>query len=866
MYGTGLLATAILLGVARNASALVLDVTAFGAVPNDGAADAAAIMSAVAASGAGDTVLFPAGTYLITESIHPASGTTLAGVGRETTILRYIGAGFRPLIDLTDRSDVEVTTLTLDGNASRRAANGIIATNGSGHWLHDLSIRNFRKGEGFGPHGIHFAANVTDSLIADTVIDDIGTDSEWGAGMRFSHGSSRNRILRNTISRTGRGGILADNGSVDLVIQHNAVSGSGGEGLGIEIWDACDRVLIEDNIIDHWLSLNRSSGCAVRRNVIRDPTGIHKYIGLELAGGSNNLFSDNVVGAGQKLGVSVSTASPKDNVYWAFNTVGPAASWAVQLQGEDAGVTHHYFYGNTFRDTPVDNPNFAHSDPGHGFRMNGACYAITLDSNVIVDNAVDGIQFSGSGFDRLSFLDNSIARNAGDSVSGDPGAANLLWSGNTVISNGFDRDLASRGFSGPPPSADFTEVAFAVAGQPVPFANHSIAGTGALVRTLWDFGEGLPATEENPVHTFEKAGIYRVTLVVWDSSGLAARKERLVQVAAAADSGCAILDCRTAGDQCSYPSCSDASGQCEAIAKPEGTACDDELFCTSSDACSAGACSGSVRECSDGDRCTDDGCDEGAAICTHAPIPNCGPQSRLQQRCLVAMSRAYQKLAKVRAKVTAACISAGARGATDALACLSRDSVGKLAAAASKVQRASALRCTCQNCALPTFGYAADVTAAIASVEAADPMTAIDLFGASSTLGLIESGADASIARCQQGVHRSAQKVAAAHWSDFLGCLKNGLRGKVTPAEVQGESFVLVSELSTCLDQGPSRRTERARARLLGAAVGCSDAGVSFSSFGGACGVLATADGFAACLATAVESRAGQAMAAAHDL
>jgi len=87
----------------------------------------------------------------------------------------------------------------------------------------------------------------------------------WGAGIRLGHGSSRNRVEDNAISNTGRGGILCNDGSTDLVIRNNTVGGSGGEGLGIELWGGCHRSLVEDNQIDHWLSLDLSDYCAVRR-------------------------------------------------------------------------------------------------------------------------------------------------------------------------------------------------------------------------------------------------------------------------------------------------------------------------------------------------------------------------------------------------------------------------------------------------------------------------------------------------------------------------------------------------------------------------------------------------------------------------
>jgi len=107
----------------------------------------------------------------------------------------------------------------------------------------------------------------------------------------------------------------------------------------------------------------------VRRNVVRDTGGTFKYIGIELAGGSNDVFTDNVVGEGQQLGLSVSN-TVKDNVLWASNTVVGAATWGVQLQGDAAGVTHHYFYEHVSRHA-LNDSHAAYSGNGHGFRLNG---------------------------------------------------------------------------------------------------------------------------------------------------------------------------------------------------------------------------------------------------------------------------------------------------------------------------------------------------------------------------------------------------------------------------------------------------------------------------------------------------------------
>lgn len=62
-----------------------------------------------------------------------------------------------------------------------------------------------------------------------------------------------------------------------------------------------------------------------------------------------------------------------------------------------------------------------------------------------------------------------------------------------------------------------------------------------------------------------------------------------------------------------------AEAYCENMAVADGTACDDGQFCTVDDVCTAGVCSGEVRNCSDGVDCTVDSCDETNDVCVNTP-------------------------------------------------------------------------------------------------------------------------------------------------------------------------------------------------------------------------------------------------------
>lgn len=75
------------------------------------------------------------------------------------------------------------------------------------------------------------------------------------------------------------------------------------------------------------------------------------------------------------------------------------------------------------------------------------------------------------------------------------------------------------------------------AGETVLFdASESIDADGDVLRYGWDFGDGASGDGLHPVHVYENAGSYPVTLTVQDDSGLACghhRDRRVVRVAAA---------------------------------------------------------------------------------------------------------------------------------------------------------------------------------------------------------------------------------------------------------------------------------------------------------------------------------------------
>ena len=514
-----------------------------GSAPTDAATvtvegrDSAAIAAAIERSQAGDTVDLPAGTYAITGPVAPKSGTRLIGAGRDQTILRFAGEKPGPLVSLAGCADVTVCNLTLDGAENPLATAGIAAYDAQRLQILRVGVRNLVPGEGFGPHGIHFTGDnpgrehgVTDSLIANCDLENIGVGAAFGCGIRLSWGSCRNEVGGCRIARTGRGGIFGDNGSTDLVIRGNTVGGSGGEMLGIEVWGGCDRSVIEDNRIDHWLSIGGCDWCAARRNTISATDGTFGFCGIE-AIGSYLVVTDNLVDDGQVIGLSVSGAQPKQYVYYGNDTFRRCTQWGAQLQGETGAIAYQYLYRCRFVGTTAGRGKVWYpGDDGHGFRINGNTRDLVCEECVFADNARDGVQVTVGDVDLWSFLRCTIRGNQGPAVAA-PDAVNAVeWVDCTVEGNGTDALPAAKPFPMAPPVAAFEAPDKVRVGEPAGFRSTSRPGEGKVVQALWDLGDGPPLVGDEVTHTYGVPGEYRVTPIVWDSAGRGARAERVVVV------------------------------------------------------------------------------------------------------------------------------------------------------------------------------------------------------------------------------------------------------------------------------------------------------------------------------------------------
>lgn len=513
--------------------------------------DSPGIAAAFTKAKAGDTVRLPAGTFKLDEAVRLKSEVKFVGAGQDKTRLVYRGRKPSVLVSFAACQDVELAGMTLDGNSDKLVQQGIAGGDSRRMWIHHVTIRDLVNSKGWGPHGILLSGwnpsmehGVTDSRISDCRIENVGLGAEYGGGIRMAWGCVRNVVEGVTIHKTGRGGIFGDH-SAELIVRNNRVTGSGGEGLGIELWGGCPRSLVEDNTIDHWLSMDGANQSAARRNVIGAEDGTTKFLGIEIIA-RDVVVTDNAVKRGAQIGLSMSNQAVKNNVYWAYNTVSDCIQWGAQLQGDKGGIARNYFYKCTFENTVRGDPHAAYpSDSGHGFRTNGTCRELVLENCVFRKNGGLGVQLGGKDVDVLGFLRCTIADNSGWAVSPPPAYTALEFTDCTVRGNGpsggaGDTLPPAKPLPGSAPTAEFRAPATIRAGEPAEFQCTSKPGPGKdakgnddqIVERLWDFGQGIPEVTPTAKHTYPAPGRYRLTLIVWTAAGRGGRVEKTIDVLA----------------------------------------------------------------------------------------------------------------------------------------------------------------------------------------------------------------------------------------------------------------------------------------------------------------------------------------------
>lgn len=283
-----------------------INVVNFGATPNDGRDDAAAIRSAINASATGDVIFFSAGTYNISDKIMVKGDRTYDGdkailkgdpskhifhVQQHNTRIQDLTFEGKPIKVDHPVGGTKITGLVVNncilnlGGASGADANGIIFTTG----LKDSRITNntFNIGNHIGLYGYYW-----DNL---TIANNSFLNGTQGIHIDDLNDTSRNLLVeQNIFSGLSRMGI--------------EYQGGGDNSRFFDNW--YEKPVMTSNPDDNRetfafsIVADRSNGTIAKRNVIwapERPDGKGVRIGFETGGDGTLIEHNYVYGIGQVL-------------------------------------------------------------------------------------------------------------------------------------------------------------------------------------------------------------------------------------------------------------------------------------------------------------------------------------------------------------------------------------------------------------------------------------------------------------------------------------------------------------------------------------------------------------------------------------
>ena len=328
--------------------AATISVTTAGATGNGTTDDTAAIQSALNSLAAGDTLVFPAGTYRITSRITVPSNRTLQGQSG-ATLKGSIGGQLLQGMWNNARS-ITIDGLTFDGggilfngSSSAYPADSIKITNNR--------FQNIIVGGDYNADGIHAWSGMTNSQISFntfTNIYDASRVAGWSevCGAIWLFDPSSTVITDNTFNKTCQAmHVTAKQNGHDLSVLRNTMTGTARYNIEIQGPYSINNVLVNNNYIAQMQpGINGQAGISVAvggtghqifYNTLLGPNennSTNQSDAIESMG-SGFVIQGNVAGhwgEAQLIGYSDATWSTKSNTWCDMNY--SAATAVIQLE------------------------------------------------------------------------------------------------------------------------------------------------------------------------------------------------------------------------------------------------------------------------------------------------------------------------------------------------------------------------------------------------------------------------------------------------------------------------------------------------------------------------------------------------------
>ena len=150
-------------------------------------------------------------------------------------------------------------------------------------------------------------------------------------------------------------------------------------------------------------------------------------------------------------------------------------------------------------------------------------------------------------------------------------------------------------------------------------------------------------------------------------------------------------------------------------------------------------------------------------------------QSKNQQGCVNALNKDGAKVGATQGKENTSCIKNAGKGKeSNAQGCLTADSKGKVAKAASKISADFDKKCTAETPTTGVPGVFSGTAAAVADAGQDDEIQFVaDVFGSDLNLAILT---DKAGSKCQATVSKDSEKIFATYMKGFLKCKKGALK------------------------------------------------------------------------------------------
>lgn len=177
----------------------------------------------------------------------------------------------------------------------------------------------------------------------------------------------------------------------------------------------------------------------------------------------------------------------------------------LNLTAIDSNNIEHLIYDSIYVDIPPPNVNFYINETCQGLPIN------FFDASTICYGSIVGWLWD-FGDSNTSALQNPVHQYAGS------GSYTVTL---TVYAANGDSNLISKVINVvPPPNVNFIMSSNQVcAFTDIFFTDQSTATNDSIVSWLWSFGDGNSSTSQNPVYSYQYAGIYQLQLTVVNSNG-----------------------------------------------------------------------------------------------------------------------------------------------------------------------------------------------------------------------------------------------------------------------------------------------------------------------------------------------------------